>query len=84
MAPYYQLICEDLGIPVSPDLLAKYQKANNEKLNELSERIEDAKNNLGETEISDALIAKALYLASIGDKVITFKCIFFVPGYSQI
>jgi len=41
---------------------------NNKKLTELSEKLEDAKKNLGDSEIRDALLSKADYLANIGDK----------------
>lgn len=45
------------------------REANEEELKKLDERLEDAEKNLGETDISDALIAKAQYLTKIGDKV---------------
>lgn len=45
-------------------------KAKNEvELKKLQDKIEDAETNLGETELSDALRAKASYLAKIGEKV---------------
>ncbi|KAJ3393842.1 26S proteasome non-ATPase regulatory subunit 6 [Lobulomyces angularis] len=44
------------------------QEKNDEALAKLEERLVDAETNLGETDISDALIAKAEYLAKIGDK----------------
>lgn len=42
---------------------------NDEELKKLQDKIEDAETNLGETELSDALRAKASYLAKIGEKV---------------
>lgn len=42
---------------------------NEEELKKLQDKIEDAETNLGETELSDALRAKASYLARIGEKV---------------
>ena len=56
-------------LSVDPLLLPKLQRKNTEELKRLEEKLEDAQKNLGETEISDALRAKALYLARIGDKV---------------
>lgn len=37
-------------------------------MEELESRIKDAEENLGEQEVRDALLAKAEYLASLGDK----------------
>ncbi|MBZ3881375.1 26S proteasome non-ATPase regulatory subunit 6 [Sciurus carolinensis] len=51
------------------DLLNKMKKANEEKLKRLDEELEDAEKNLGESEIWDAMMAKAEYLCRIGDKV---------------
>lgn len=69
MAPFYQLMTEELKIPFDKPLHAKYQENNNEELKKLDEKLEDAEKNLGETEISDALLAKAEFFAKIGDKV---------------
>ncbi|CAG8458825.1 13595_t:CDS:2 [Ambispora leptoticha] len=68
MAPFYQIVTDELKIPLDKQLLAKYQEANKEELQKLDERLEDAEQNLGETEISDALLAKAHFYAKIGDK----------------
>jgi hypothetical protein len=52
----------------------------NEKyLKESEEKLKDSKDNLGETEVSDALRDKASYLAKIGEKV----CLQFVPPISS-
>jgi 26S proteasome regulatory subunit N7 len=69
MAPFYQLVTEELKIPLDKTLITKYQENNNEELKKLDERLEDAEKNLGETEISDALLAKAEFFSKIGDKV---------------
>ncbi|KAG0226054.1 26S proteasome non-ATPase regulatory subunit 6 [Actinomortierella wolfii] len=68
MAPFYQLICEEQGWPVDKALLKQLETANEETLKKLEERLKDAEENLGETEISDALLAKAEHFAKIGDK----------------
>ena len=47
------------------------QANNEEKFKKLDETLKDAEENLGETEIRDALYAKAEYLCQIGDKVFT-------------
>jgi len=44
------------------------KQENDRKLKELDEKIEDAEKNLGENEIREGLLAKAEYLAEIGDK----------------
>lgn len=50
-------------------LLETMAKANEEDLAKLEEKLVDAQENLGESEISDALLAKAEYISRIGDKV---------------
>lgn len=69
MAPFYELICEEQGWPVDTDLLNHMKKENEETLKKLDERLKDAEENLGETEISDTLLARAEHFAKIGDKV---------------
>ncbi|CAG8576450.1 9841_t:CDS:2 [Paraglomus brasilianum] len=68
MAPFYQLLTDELKLPLDKVLLAQYQQANKEELQKLDEKIEDAEQNLGETEICDAMLAKANFFANIGDK----------------
>ncbi|KAG0378118.1 26S proteasome non-ATPase regulatory subunit 6 [Mortierella sp. AD032] len=68
MAPFYELICEEQGWPVDAALLESMKKENEEALKKLDERLKDAEENLGETEISDTLLARAEHLAKIGDK----------------
>jgi 26S proteasome regulatory subunit N7 len=45
------------------------EKANEEELKRLDDRLADAQKTEGESEISDALKARANYLTRIGDKV---------------
>ncbi|KAL8595136.1 hypothetical protein ACOMHN_013809 [Nucella lapillus] len=68
MAPFYEEVCRDLGWKVEEKLLTLMKTANEEKLKKLDEAIEDAEKNLGETEIRDAMLAKAEFLSKIGDK----------------
>lgn len=49
--------------------LKSIQQKNQEELARLQDKIADAEANHGETELSDALRAKATYLAKIGEKV---------------
>lgn len=69
MAPYYEGLCKDLKWQLDGDLLNKMKKANEEELKRLDVVLEDAEKNLGESEIRDAMMAKAEYLIRIGDKV---------------
>lgn len=69
MAPYYEPLCKELKWQLDGDLLSKMKKANEEELKRLDDVLEDAEKNLGESEIRDAMMAKAEYLIRIGDKV---------------
>uniref|UniRef100_A0A2K5LGM5 26S proteasome non-ATPase regulatory subunit 6 n=1 Tax=Cercocebus atys TaxID=9531 RepID=A0A2K5LGM5_CERAT len=68
MAPYYEALCRSLDWQIDVDLLNKMKKANEDELKRLDEELEDAEKNLGESEIRDAMMAKAEYLCRIGDK----------------
>lgn len=73
MAPYLATLLADSTIApilnVDKDLLAQLQAKNAETLTQLDAKLEDATKNLGETEVSDALRAKATHLAKIGENV---------------
>jgi len=71
MAPYYRLLLEASPSPVPEDkeLLTKMEASNKAELEKLDARLEEAEKTEGETEISDALRARASYLTKIGDKV---------------
>jgi 26S proteasome regulatory subunit N7 len=69
MAPFYELICEEHGWSLDNSLLNQMKKENEEALKKIDERLKDAEENLGETEISDTLLARAEHFAKIGDKV---------------
>jgi 26S proteasome regulatory subunit N7 len=69
MAPFYELICEEYGWPVDNALLEQMKKENEEAHKKIDERLKDAEENLGETEISDTLLVRAEHFAKIGDKV---------------
>uniref|UniRef100_A0A3B4EW04 26S proteasome non-ATPase regulatory subunit 6 n=1 Tax=Pundamilia nyererei TaxID=303518 RepID=A0A3B4EW04_9CICH len=68
MAPYYESLCKELKWQLDSDLLSKMKEANEEELKRLDDVLEDAEKNLGESEIRDAMMAKAEYLIRIGDK----------------
>ncbi|KTG02532.1 hypothetical protein cypCar_00006109 [Cyprinus carpio] len=68
MAPYYEALCKELKWQTDTDLLSKMKKANEDELKRLDDVLEDAEKNQGESEIRDAMMAKAEYLIRIGDK----------------
>ncbi|KNE56680.1 hypothetical protein AMAG_02463 [Allomyces macrogynus ATCC 38327] len=68
MAPFYVHLCDECHVSVDQALLSKLETVNQEELATLDAKLADAEKNAGETEISDALIAKAEYLAKIGEK----------------
>ena len=69
MTPYYELVCKDLGWKTDSTLVKTMKDENEAQLKKLDETLQDAEQNLGETEVRDALLAKAEYLSKIGDKV---------------
>ena len=69
MVVFYEEVCHDIGWTVDHALLEKMKATNKSELEKLEKNILDAETNLGETEVRDALLAKAEYLCKIGDKV---------------
>ncbi|PPR00378.1 hypothetical protein CVT24_004440 [Panaeolus cyanescens] len=70
MAPYLKSITSTSPPLLTPhaSLLAAMESKNTEELRSLDERLEQAQKTEGESEISDALKARANYLTRIGDK----------------
>ncbi|KAF9034622.1 26S proteasome subunit RPN7-domain-containing protein [Panaeolus papilionaceus] len=70
MTPYYKSITAASPKLFPPDasLLQAMESKNAEELKKLDERLEEAQKIEGESEISDALKARANYLTRIGDK----------------
>jgi len=69
MLPYYEkYLCPAALGPVDEKLKVEMKKQNDADLAKIDERIEDAKDNLGDMEVRDALIAKAEFFNRIGDK----------------
>ncbi|BEJ18198.1 hypothetical protein CspHIS471_0704750 [Cutaneotrichosporon sp. HIS471] len=65
MAPYVRT--NNLK-PPNDDLLPTLEKRNAEELESLDAKLKDAEENLGESEISELLRSKAMYLCRIGNK----------------
>lgn len=73
MAPYYEIVCNDLHWKLNNDIL-KVMKENNTKASEeFDEEIEYASNNLSAVDVKLAYLNKANYLSKIGDKENTIK-----------
>ena len=71
MGPYYRssTLASSSTLTLEASLLESMEKANEEELKKLDERLAEAEKIEGESEISDALKARANYLTRIGDKV---------------
>jgi len=68
MAPFYKYLCEELKWPFDKTLFEKYKSENDAKIHELDEKLKDAVQNLGESEVREIMLAKADCYARIGDK----------------
>ena len=66
LAPLYQHICQETGWSPDGSQQQRMQSANEKKMQELEGKIKDAEENLGDTEVKEALTAKADYLCRIG------------------
>lgn len=66
-APLYEHLCRELGWQRDVALAERLKKKNEERLKELADKLKDAEENLGDIEVREAMLAKADYLASIGD-----------------
>lgn len=82
LAPAYVHVCAALGLPVDEARLAAMRTANAAKLATLDAAVADAEENLGESEVREALLAKADYLATIGDKPAAFAAYAVTEGKS--
>jgi len=67
MAPFYKATCEQLGWAVDQALLSEMEAANAEELAKLTATLEDAEKNEGETEVREALLARANFHSRIGE-----------------
>ncbi|KAH9484646.1 26S proteasome non-ATPase regulatory subunit 6 [Psilocybe cubensis] len=70
MGPYYRTLTSSPSSPLPLDaaLLESMEAENKAELEKLDERLAEAEKTEGESEISDALKARANYLTRIGDK----------------
>jgi len=69
MGPYYRIITSASSLlPLDQSLLDSMEKDNTEELKKLDDRLAEAEKIEGESEISDALKARANHFTRIGDK----------------
>eukprot|EP00245_Coleochaete_scutata_P006944 TRINITY_DN217_c0_g1_i1.p1 TRINITY_DN217_c0_g1~~TRINITY_DN217_c0_g1_i1.p1 ORF type:complete len:387 (+),score=111.59 TRINITY_DN217_c0_g1_i1:127-1287(+) len=68
LALMYESFCEEFGWSLDQARLEKIKKKTAEEQQKLDERLADAEENLGESEVREALLAKALYLVRVGEK----------------
>ena len=66
LAPLYEHLCQEIGWSPDAAQLQRMQSANQAKMEELDGKIKDAEENLGDTEVKEALTVKADYLCRIG------------------
>ena len=69
MAPFYQETCKEMKWEIDHELLKKMKTINETEMKRLSNALEDAEKNRGESEVRDIMLEKAEYLSKIGDKV---------------
>jgi 26S proteasome regulatory subunit N7 len=73
MAPYYKIVTSTSALPLDQELLDSMETQNKEELQKIEDRLTEAEKTEGESEIADALRAKATYLTRIGNKVRLFE-----------
>lgn len=70
MAPFYKSTCEKLGWALDQAFLSNMEVANAEELAKLTAMLEEAETNQGETEVREALLARANFHARIGENAV--------------
>jgi len=73
MAPFYKLVCEQLGWPVDAAKLSALEAANAAKLTELTDKVKANEESEGESEIREAYLARANFLMKIGERDKAFE-----------
>lgn len=69
MAPYYRLVTSNNTVLLDQKVLDALEQANKDELEKLDERLAEAEKQEGESDIADALRARANHFTRIGDKV---------------
>ncbi len=69
MLPFYQVLSDQFKWEADVNLVETLKAANDEELKVIDDKIKDAEENLGESEIREALLARAEFFSYKGDKV---------------
>jgi 26S proteasome regulatory subunit N7 len=75
----YESLCSTLGLPLDAGVLARLRAENAAEVSRLDSVIADAKENHGVVELGAAVMKKAQYLGSVGDKEGALKAYTEVP-----
>lgn len=73
MSKVYEFFCTSVGWPLDQAALDDMRKENTKKMTELDDKITEVEKNMGDEEVRDAMLAKADYLANIGDKELAWE-----------
>ncbi|KAI3884977.1 hypothetical protein MKW98_002369 [Papaver atlanticum] len=68
MAPLYESLVADNVLEMDPKLFESMRAKNAEELKKIDEKVADAEENLGESEVREAHLAKSLFFIRISDK----------------
>ncbi|KAK8488953.1 hypothetical protein V6N13_060927 [Hibiscus sabdariffa] len=68
MTPYYETLVADKVVELDQNVLDSMRAKNEDEIKKLDEKIADAEENLGESEVREAHLAKSLYYIQIGEK----------------
>ncbi|KAI3981797.1 hypothetical protein MKX01_027782 [Papaver californicum] len=68
MAPLYETLVANNVLEMDPKLLDSMRAKNAEELKKIDEKVADAEENLGESEVREAHLAKSLFFIRISDK----------------
>ncbi|KAM2075875.1 hypothetical protein ACFX1T_038692 [Malus domestica] len=68
MAPLYETLVAESVLELDQGVMDSMRAKNREELKKIDEKIADAEENLGESEVREAHLAKSLFFIRIGDK----------------
>jgi len=74
-APLYEMVCKELKWAVDSGMVNAMKNSNKESITKLDAAITDAEENFGESELRDALLKKAEFLAQIGEKDVAIEAV---------
>ncbi|KAI3957797.1 hypothetical protein MKW92_002948 [Papaver armeniacum] len=69
MAPLYETLAVNNVLDMDPKLLESMRAKNAEELKKIDEKVADAEENFGESEVREAHLTKSLFFIRIGDKL---------------